>query len=378
MDGIDPALLERALDPPIVVGAGRLVGELAALDGPWALVTQAEPLALLPPGLIGRAAAVRTVDSLAAADLEALADGLTPGTRWVVGIGGGMALDAAKWCAWRRGTRLLLAPGIVSVDAMVTNTVAVREGGGVVYRGFVVADRIVVDPDLIGRAPARLNRAGVGDLLSIHSGLADWRLGAAAGSIAFDDEVAGAAAAVLGRVEAVALEIGAVSAAGLEEMVRGYAQVNALCLRVGHSGPEEGSEHYFGYHLEQVTGRSFIHGELIGLGTVLMATLQENDPARAVRILDTCRVAWRPEEQALERDVLVDALAGLRAFVRAQGLPHSVIDEADLAPLSAAALLERALATGRPGTSPPAIRRPATSPPAIGHDDGTPSGGSER
>ena len=344
MDGVDSALVERALDPPIVVGPGRLPDEIAALDGPWALVTQAEPLALLPPGLIDTAAAVRTVTSLAAAELEALADGLPPGTRWVVGLGGGMALDAAKWCAWRRGARLLLAPGIVSVDAMVTNTVAVREGGGVVYRGFVVADRIVVDPALIRRAPARLNRAGVGDLLSIQTGLADWRLGAQAGSIAFDEEVAGAAAAVLDRVEAVAPEIGAVSAAGLETMVRAYAEVNALCLRVGHSGPEEGSEHYFGYRVEGVTGRSFVHGELIGLGTVLMATLQANDPARAVRILDACRVAWRPEDQALERDVLVAALAGLPAFVRARGLPHSIVDEADLSPASAAALLDRALA----------------------------------
>jgi glycerol-1-phosphate dehydrogenase [NAD(P)+] len=311
----------------------------------------------------GRASAIHTVTSLAATDLAALADGLAPGTRWVVGIGGGVALDAAKWCSWRRGTRLLLAPGLVSVDAMVTNTVAVREGGGIVYRGFVVADRIVVDPDLVGRAPARLNRAGVGDLLSIHTGLADWRLGAAAGSVAFDEEVAASAAAVLDRVEAVAPGIAAVSAAGLDAIVHAYAEVNALCLRVGHSGPEEGSEHYFGYHLEQVTGRSFVHGELIGLGTVIMATLQENDPARAVRILDTCRVAWRPEEQGLERGVLVEALAGLPTFVRSQGLPHSIIDEADLSPASASVLLDRAL---------------ADAVPVIGHDVDLPIGGTER
>ena len=363
MHQIDPALLRRALDPPIVVGPGRLLEELGAIEGPWVLVTQAEPLALLPLEVTRRAAAIRTITSLAATDLEALAGGLALGTRWVVGIGGGMALDAAKWCAWRRSTRLLLAPAIVSVDAMVTNTIAVREGGGIVYRGFVVADRIVVDPDLIRRAPARLNRAGIGDLLSIHTGLADWRLGAAAGSITFDEEIAAASAAVLDRVEAVAPEIGAVSAAGLGAIVRAYAEVNALCLRVGHSGLEEGSEHYFGYRLEQVTGRSFVHGELIGLGTVLMAALQENDPTRAVRLLDTCRVAWRPADQALERGVLVLALAGLPTFVRSQGLPHSVIDEADLAPASAAALLDRALANGLP---------------VIVHDGDTPIGGSER
>ena len=363
MGNIDPALLERALDPPIVVGAGRVLDELAAIDEPWALISQAEPLRLLPRELTERAVAVRMATSLAAADLEALADGLPADTRWIVGFGGGTAIDAAKWCAWRRRARLVLAPGIVSVDAMVTNTVAVREGGGIVYRGFVVADRVVLDPELVRRAPARLNRAGVGDLLSIHTALADWLRGAAAGRIAFDGEIAAAAEAVLDRVETIAPEIGAVSAAGLEGIVRAYAEVNALCLRAGHSGPEEGSEHYLGYHLEQLTGRSFVHGELIGLGTVVMATLQDNDPARVLRILDTCRVEWRPAEQGLSSAPSSSRRSpGCPGFVRPQGLPYSVVDEADLSPAAVAALLDRAL-----------DRRPARAGPDL---SSVPTGGS--
>ena len=56
--------------------------------------------------------------------------------------------------------------------------------------------------------------------------------------------------------------------------------MNALCLRVGHSGPEEGSEHYFAYAAEALTGRSFVHGEIVGLGVVLMSGLQGRDAAR--------------------------------------------------------------------------------------------------
>ncbi len=40
---------------------------------------------------------------------------------------------------------------------------------------------------------------------------------------------------------------------------------------------------------------------------------------------------------------LRQALVGLPAFVRAQGLPHSIIDEADLGPASVDAFLARAL-----------------------------------
>ena len=117
-------------------------------------------------------------------------------------------------------------------------------------------------------------------------------------------------------------------------------EVNALLLTVGHSGPEEGSEHYFGYAAEAHTGRSFVHGELIGLGTVLMSGLQQNDQARAAAFLDRCGVEWRPSQLDLDRDTLLAVLVDLPRFVRAAGLPHSIVDEAALDGAAAADLID--------------------------------------
>jgi glycerol-1-phosphate dehydrogenase [NAD(P)+] len=335
----DGDLIERAKSPVLRIGRDVLAAQIAALAGRYALLTQPEPAAFVDPTIAGRAAATVMVGSLAAADLETLVAGL-PDVDRVVGIGGGMTLDAAKYVAWRRGIPLVLAPSIVSVDAAVTNTIAVRDGGRVEYRGFVVAEVIVADLALIGRAPARLNRAGVGDLLSIHTALWDWRAGAAAGKVAFDAALADRSAAVLAQLYDLAVEISAVSDRALEAVLRGYVEVNALCLTAGHSGPEEGSEHYFGYRLEAVTGRSFVHGELIGLGSVLMAALQANEPGRVATFLDRAGVGWRPAEQGLGRAVLREALTGLPAFVREAGLPYSIIDEADLGPDAVERLLD--------------------------------------
>jgi glycerol-1-phosphate dehydrogenase [NAD(P)+] len=339
MTTVDPATLERAIQPDLRIGRGLLGPTLTALHGSIALLTQPEPHAALDSSVRGRAAWTVMVESLDAEDLEALATE-TPAVDRVVGIGGGMALDAAKYLAWRRGLPLLLAPSIVSVDAVVTNTIAVRRDGTVVYEGFVVADSIVADLELIAQAPVRLNRAGVGDLLSIHTGLVDWRLGAAAGRIAYDDEIAGGASAVLERLYGLATAVHAVTDEALKAILRSYVDVNALCLRAGHSGPEEGSEHYLAYHLEASTGRSYVHGELVGLGTVLMAWLQGNDPDRVVAFLDTCGVAWRPADQGIDQDALRAAIVELPAFVRAAGLPHSIIDEVDLGPSAVDRLLD--------------------------------------
>ncbi|MFO1539742.1 MAG: iron-containing alcohol dehydrogenase [Chloroflexota bacterium] len=326
---MDAALLARAMSPDLRIGRGLLASHVAGLPGSYLLLTQPEPLAAADPSVGARAHAVAMVDSLAAADLAAL-EARLPAADRVVGLGGGMCMDAAKSVAWRRGVPLVLAPSIVSVDAPVTNTFAVRRDGGIVYEGFVVAEAIVADLALIAGAPARLNRAGVGDLLSIHTGCFDWALGARAGRIGWDAAIAAAARDALAATFALADDVAAVTDHALASILRLYAQVNTLLLRVGHAGPEEGSEHYFAYHAEAVTGRSFVHGELIGLGTALMAELQGNDAVRVRAFLDRAGVAWHPDALGLDRTTLAGILGGLPAFVRGAGLPHSIIDEADL------------------------------------------------
>ncbi len=336
--GMDPMLLEHAKRPDLRVGRGILAAEIAALRGSYTLVSQPEPLARVGP-VATHAAATLMATSLEESELAHLAEGLGVSDH-IVGIGGGVVMDTAKYLAWRSGRPLVLAPSIISVDASVTNTVAIRRNGTVEYDGFVVATPIIADLALIATAPARLNRAGVGDLLSIQTGRFDWALGAKAGTIAFDAGVDAEAAAVLEQLYDQADEVAAVSDRALEHIIRAYVEVNALLLTVGHSGPEEGSEHYFGYAAEAHTGRSFVHGGLIGLGTVLMSGLQANEQARAAAFLDGCRVEWRPQQLGLDRATLEAVLLDLPRFVRAAGLPHSIIDEAAIDQQAVARLLD--------------------------------------
>ncbi|HTY73813.1 MAG TPA: iron-containing alcohol dehydrogenase [Actinomycetes bacterium] len=320
--------LSRPTRAALTVGRGALAAAVSRLTPGFTLVSQPAALAALPDDVLSASGSLVHARSLDRQELQRLLDEV-PDTVPVLGFGGGVVMDSAKWLAGTLGVPLVLAPGVVSVDACVTNTVAVRDKGRIGYEGFVVADAVVVDTDLVRAAPPGLNRAGVGDLLSVHTALWDWREAASVGlarGAAYDPSVARAASGVLASVAARGADIAAVSDVGITTLVEGFADINDLTVSCGHPQMEEGSEHYLAYCLETQTGRSFVHGQVVTLGVVLLSRLQGNDPQFARTVADTTGVAWHPADLDLDRDTLRRALRALPDFVEDAAFPGSVVD----------------------------------------------------
>jgi glycerol-1-phosphate dehydrogenase [NAD(P)+] len=243
----------------------------------------------------------------------------------IVGIGGGSALDMAKYVAWKRNQPCYLVPSITSVDAFVTKSVAVREQGNVRYIGFVIPEKVYVDYDLIRQGPARLNRAGAGDILCAHTALWDWALAHNERDEAYDERIAAQIRRWLQGLEEAATDIRKVTNKGIRFIVEAFAEINKLCRRFGSSRPQEASEHIFAYNVEHITRRHFIHGELVALGTLVMAALQENDPDWVERLLKRIGILYQPADLGLSRQEFEEALRTLPSYARATNRRFSVI-----------------------------------------------------
>lgn len=302
--------------PAMRRGEGRLARESAAW-GDYAVVTTRSPWALAEGLLATPPRAVAIVERLERADLEETAARLSGAAR-IVGLGGGLAVDGAKYVAARLGVPLVQVPTSTSNNACFTCTVgSTRNGRRDPQRGAPVPEAIVVDDGLVRKAPPRMNRAGVGDLLCSHTALVDWALARDAGlDVDWDDRLADVTRAMLARVAAVAPAVGRDEPDAWIALLEIGAPLAPWFLARPRARFNSASEHLLAWCLEERTGRRLLHGEIVALGTLLMAHLQGHDPEGVARVVADARVSVQPEAIGTTWDEVTAAVLALPAYAR--------------------------------------------------------------
>lgn len=251
----------------------------------------------------------------------------------IVGIGGGMAIDVAKYISWKLNKRLVSIPTILSVDAFTTPAAGVRNNHDVEYLGTATPNPLIIDYNILRTAPKELNIAGVGDLFSIHTASFDWTYANSKGKseYPFSDKAIEGGEKIL---EFIYNNIGNIrenNNNGLRAIVEAYISLNTICLPLDHFRIEEGSEHYLFYELEERLKRPFIHGNIIGLGIYLLSRLQNNDPKFITQMMNDSGLVYHPYSMNIEKKDLVDSLLNLKKFVGSkEKLWFTVIDDFDI------------------------------------------------
>jgi glycerol-1-phosphate dehydrogenase [NAD(P)+] len=163
----------------------------------------------------------------------------------MVALGGGIAIDSAKFVAWKNRKRLLTIPTVISADVSVCRAIAVRENWKVRYIGDKMPERLIIDFGIIQSAPAYINRGGICDILSCYTALQDWEISHVDTGETKDQYTIEQTQSLLRRLFSQQKEIHDVTEDGIRFLMEGYLEEVRLCENFGSPRPEEGSEHFF-------------------------------------------------------------------------------------------------------------------------------------
>ena len=307
---------------------GKIDG-LGSSIGKYAVLTQEIPWNLVRNRIGGIPASVTMVQNLEHEYLDRLVAEL-PAVDAVVGIGGGVTIDASKYLAWKHNCSAVYVPTILSVNAYATPGAAVREGGLVRYLGKVTPDKIVIDYEAIQSAPKRLNTAGAGDVYSCRTALFDWKLSHEKTGESYDEEVAAGSQRALDTLVNNAAEIRNVTIQGIRTLVDLHMETNRLQVAAGKSRPEEGSEHIYFYSLEELTGRGFLHGEVVGTGIYVASHFQSREEDEVARVMDSMDLMFRPRDHGVSKKEFVSAVLHMKRHSQRAKLFFSIVDVIDI------------------------------------------------
>ena len=245
----------------------------------------------------------------------------------IYAVGGGLVADAAKYLAVKLHKPLVCLPTALSVDAFLTWASGYRQDGCVYYLETKPPDQLIIDLNILAAAPPTIRAAGICDVLSIATGAWDWQFAHERGknppNMPFIPYVYDAAQAILRGALACAAAAGAGDPAGLKQLLDLLALEVQLCNQIGHSRPEEGSEHYFAYAVENIMGKGLPHGDLVGPAILLIAEQQGQETAPLRQALEACHIPLNNIPEA----VIQTTLRQLPAYAQKHNLPFGIAHE---------------------------------------------------
>ncbi len=226
----------------------------------------------------------------------------------IIGIGGGKSIDIAKYVSSKMNAKFISIPTSASHDGIASPFASLKGSGRATSFRAVVPDAIIADVELISRAPKRLLRAGVGDIIAKFTAVADWRL-----SHKLKGEYYGEYAASLALLSAKHIvsfidEISRFSIEGIRILVEALVSSGiAMCI-AGSTRPASGSEHLFSHALDMIAPRPALHGEQVGVGTIMMSYLHGMKWTRIKKVLRKVGAPTTAHELGIPKEYIIKAL----------------------------------------------------------------------
>jgi len=226
----------------------------------------------------------------------------------VVGVGGGKDIDVAKLSSMKSGTRFVSVPTAASHDGIASPVVSMK-GANRPY-SYVAHSPIAIlaDTSIIARSPYRLIASGCGDVVAKYTAVRDWKLAHRIKNEYYGDYAAELALMSSRLVIKNANFIRAMSNSGVHTLVEALISCGVAMSIAGTSRPCSGAEHLFSHALTMIAPKPALHGEQVGVGTIMCAYLHGANWQLIKDVLHRIGAPTTAKELGIDSEYVVEAL----------------------------------------------------------------------
>ena len=226
----------------------------------------------------------------------------------VIGFGGGRVLDVAKYAAFVSKTTYICLPTTLSNDSLSSPfSVLGMEGKSRKTLGSTIPTAILVDTDMIMKAPKGQTLSGIGDTISKHTALFDWQLSAQKEGKPLDDFAY--AIARMSYDTVYHCDDKNLSSKTFIRILSRSLVMGGLAMEIASSSrPSSGSEHLFCHAIEEFYPDIKIsHGLAVALGSVGACIFQGRDETQLVEVCGAYGIDLDPAAYGITKDIFADA-----------------------------------------------------------------------
>ncbi|RLE50986.1 MAG: NAD(P)-dependent glycerol-1-phosphate dehydrogenase [Candidatus Methanomethylicota archaeon] len=195
----------------------------------------------------------------------------------IIGVGGGKAIDLAKLASFKLNLQFISVPTSASHDGIASPRASLMNERGALSELAHPPIAIIADVNVIYSAPRRLLVSGCGDILGKFTAVRDWRLAHKLRGEYYGEYSASLALLAAKMVKKDAEMIGRHRKESVRTVIEALISCGYAMSIAGSSRPCSGSEHLFSHALSRVSKTRALHGEKVGVGSIMMMYLHGGD-----------------------------------------------------------------------------------------------------
>ena len=242
----------------------------------------------------------------------------------LLAVGSGTLNDVTKYVSARTGIPYVIAATAPSMDGYASTVAPTILDGFKTTLPAVYPAAIVADVDILKDAPMPMLTAGFGDIIGKFTSLADWRLSHQLNGEYYCPEVADVIEAAVETCAANAQALAQREPQAIQAVTEALILSGLAMGMVGVSRPASGAEHQMAHYWEMDALRRGeehpLHGNAVGVGTVLAASLYEMaaeylpqgfaapDKGQILACLQAAGSCADPKELGIRRELCLESL----------------------------------------------------------------------